>query len=145
MKKYTIYLCMLIVFAFISIIYYNRNKKADIAGSDWKMESIADLNGTMPAIIPEENPSEQSYNMNLHFDKDSFELSDLTNNHVWKGSYTSEMTDKKHSTYKLNLSFNDTNTLVLGVLGTRTYQNKTKVRSITLVTKNKILSFIVRK
>lgn len=139
MKKYLAFFGILLVLAFIFIIFHNQNKKSDIVGSDWKLESLTDLDEKLPPILPEEDPSDKPYDMILHFDKDSFELSDLTDNRVWKGSYTAELVDK--NTYKLNLNFKDTKPIVLGVLGTRVYQDKTTIRSITFSINNKIFSF----
>lgn len=105
------------------------NTEQKISYYKWQMEFVLDLDG---------NPLEND--MTIIFNDDSsFVLEDKSNDKEWKGKY---MTEKVDSSYKLDLYCEDTGKTITGVYGTREYDDKTRIPSITLQTEDKILSFI---
>ena len=105
------------------------NTEQKISYYKWEMEFVLDLDG---------NPLEND--MTIIFNDDSsFVLADKSNDKEWKGKY---MTEKVDSSYKLDLYCEDTGKTITGVYGTREYDDKTRIPSITLQTEDKILSFI---
>lgn len=105
------------------------NIEQKISYYKWEMEFVLDLDG---------NPLEND--MTIIFNDDSsFVLADKSNDKEWKGKY---MTEKVDSSYKLDLYCEDTGKTITGVYGTREYDDKTRIPSITLQTEDKILSFI---
>lgn len=105
------------------------NIEQKISYYKWEMEFVLDLDG---------NPLEND--MTIIFNDDSsFVLADKSNDKEWKGKY---MTEKVDSSYKLDLYCEDTGKTIKGVYGTREYDDKTRIPSITLQTEDKILSFI---
>lgn len=103
--------------------------KKKISNHSWQVESVSDLDGN-----PLENGMVVVFN-----DDNSFILKDESNGKEWKGKYT---TKKMDSSYKLDLFYEDTEESVTGVYGTREYEDKTTVPSITFQVEDKILSFI---
>lgn len=107
------------------------NTKQKISDHNWEIESVTDLDG---------NPLENE--MTIIFNNDnSFVLIDQSNNKEWRGKYTTEKVD---SSYKLDLLYEDAEETITGVYGTREYENKTTVSSITFKVEDKIFSFIAR-
>lgn len=105
------------------------NIEQKISYYKWEMEFVLDLDG---------NPLEND--MTIIFNDDSsFVLADKSNDKEWKGKY---MTEKVDSSYKLDLYCEDTGKTITGVYGTREYDDKKRIPSITLQTEDKIISFI---
>lgn len=104
--------------------------KEKISDYNWKMESVSDLEG-------DRLESEMTIVFN---DDNSFVLTDKSNNEEWKGEYATEKVD---SSYKLDLLFEGTEETITGVYGTREYDDKTTIPSITFQFEDKIFSFIV--
>ena len=93
------------------------------------MEFVSDLEG---------DPLESE--MTIVFNNDnSFVLTDKSNNEEWRGKYATEKVD---SSYNLDLLFEDTEETINGVYGTREYEDKATVPSITFQFEDKILSFL---
>lgn len=132
MKKHlTIYI---LIFALCLFCSGCNTRKAEekISEHKWKMEFISDLEGNNI----ENNVSDTI----LTFRKDnSFMLIDNTNNQECLGTYKIKKVD---SSYKLDLYCEDTDMTFIGVYGTREYDDRTKIPSITLQTDDRILSFI---
>ncbi len=79
-------------------------------------------------------------NMTIIFnDNNSYVLTDKSNDKEWKGNYT---TKKVNSSYKLDLHCENKEEVITGVYGTREYDDKTKISTITLQMEDRILSFI---
>lgn len=106
----------------------SQNPNPNIASYDWKLEAL------------------DSSDVHLRFGGDnSFRLVDQTGRREWDGDYTLALSDSSpgvNRTYRLNLQFADSGATISGVLGTRVYQDGTKVSSITLDAKSAILSFV---
>lgn len=100
-----------------------------ISDYKWIMESVSDLDGNSL-----ENEMTVAFN-----DDNSFVLADKSNGKKWQGEYT---TEKVGTDYKLDLYYEDTEEVVLGVYGTRVYHDKSTIPSVTFQVEDKILSFI---
>lgn len=113
----------------------------EISAYKWNLEFITDLDGKMLVSNVEENKSAgtELYQLTLIFEKDSFILTDETNQNEWTGTYSIE---KVNDSYKVDMILDDSKTNVTGVYGTRVYSDDTTSPSITLQTEDKILSFI---
>ncbi len=105
--------------------------KEKVSDHNWEIESVSDLEG---------NPLENEMNV-IFNDDNSFILTDKSNDKEWKGKYS---TEKVGVDYKLDLYYEDIEETIAGVYGTREYDNKTKVPSITFQVEDKILSFIAK-
>lgn len=113
----------------------------EISAYKWNLEFITDLDSKMLVSNVEENKSAgtKSYQLTLIFEKDSFILTDESNQNEWIGTYSIE---KVNDSYKVDMSFDDSKANITGVYGTRVYSDDTTSPSITLQTEDKILSFI---
>ena len=129
MKKYFIMSFSFLILCLMISGCTSVNIEQKISYYKWEMEFVLDLDG---------NPLEND--MTIIFNDDSsFVLADKSNDKEWKGKY---MTEKVDSSYKLDLYCEDTGKTITGVYGTREYDDKTRIPSITLQTEDKILSFI---
>lgn len=103
--------------------------KAKISDHSWEIESVSDLEG---------NPLNKEMTLDFHKDS-SFVLLDKSNEKEWLGQYALEKID---DSYKLDLDFEEIEETIVGVYGTRDYEDKRALASITFEFQDEIISFI---
>lgn len=139
MKKYIILslLCISLASIFFDDIFFSTNK--EISSYNWHLESIADSTGKLLASDVKKNNTSQQCKMMLNFTHSKFTLTDITDKKEYVGTYSLE---KAGDSYKIDMLTDDSNTKITGVYGTRFGFDKKMQPTITLQTKDKILSFV---
>lgn len=131
----TIHLCILLCIGLASCGISNAQS---ISSYIWHLEFITDLDGNLLFSGPEHGNLDV-LDLALRFEKERFTLNDNTSQQEWTGTYSLERVD---NSYKLELTFENSEKPVFGVYGIRVYSDNSEKATITLQTNNNILSFV---
>lgn len=131
----TIYLCILLC---IGLCSCGSSNAQSISSYVWHLEFISDLDGKL-LFSGSEYDDVEVLDLILRFEKGKFTLKDSTYQREWTGTYSLERVD---NSYKLELTFENSEEPVLGVYGIRVHSDNSEKATITLQTNSNILSFV---
>lgn len=131
----TICLCILLC---IGLCSCGTSNAQSISSYVWHLEFISDLDGKL-LFSGSEYDAVKALDLILRFEKERFTLNDNTSQQEWTGTYSLERVD---NSYKLELTFENSEEPVWGVYGTRVYSDNSAKATITLQANNNILSFV---
>ena len=131
----TIHLCILLC---IGLCSCGTSNAQSISSYVWHLEFITDLDGNL-LFLGSEHDNLDILDLVLRFEKERFTLNDNTSQQKWTGTYSLE---RVNNSYKLELTFDNSEEPVWGVYGIRVYSDNSTKATITLQTNNNILSFV---